>query len=238
MVTGGSAGIGAAICKGLCDHDIIVIGMSRSVDRLNTVKKDILASKSDAQFHPVQCDIAQEKDIDRAFNYVIETFGGVDILINNAGLVKTGLMTLTGDWDELRNVMDLNFFGTMSCTRKAFKSMTDRDVPGYIITMSSVTGHFVWPTHTEDMALNFYAPSKFALRALHTVIRQELNFLKTKVRYSNISPGLVATDMSEIVSMMPRLKAADISDTVVYLLGTAPHVQVEDIVIRPVGETV
>lgn len=95
--------------------------------------------------------------------------------------------------------------------------------------------------------LNIYAGSKHAMVASSEVIRQELNYLKKdNIRVSSLSPGLVKTDifeasnhpMSEVVfKMMPYLNPEDISQGVLYILGTPPHVQVYELTLKPVGES-
>lgn len=237
VVTGASSGIGASIAKELCRHGVIVVGMARRLDRLLEMKKDISAEKEGSTFHPVKCDLTKENDIKIAFEYVVNSLGGVDILINNAGVGKS-LMTLEGDLDKLKQVIDLNLIGVVSCTKKAFKSMSDRDVPGYIINISSVAGYSVPVIPGHPPLINVYSSTKFGVRALNTVLRHELNFLKkNKIRISNISPGLVKSELTGELAGFPILESQDISDVVVFLLGTNPRVQVEDVIIRPTGES-
>lgn len=238
VVTGSSSGIGAAISKELCQHDLIVVGMARRLDRLEELKKEILSTKSNAQFHSVKCDLTSEENIKEAFDHVVKTFGGVDILINNAGLAKMTAVLDDDNLDDLKTVIDTNLVGLISCTKKAFKSMSERDVPGYIINISSVVGYGIPIMATmEKSPMNVYPCTKFALRALNTVLRHELNYLKkNKIRVSNVSPGLVKSEATEGFPIPEILEAKDLADCVVYLLGTNPRVQVEDVIIRPTGE--
>lgn len=236
VVTGASSGIGASIAKEIALQGVIVVGLARRVDRLNELKKEIVAIKSDAVFHAVKCDLVDENEIKTAFEYIVKTLGGVDILINNAGVAKK-LMTLDGDLDDLKKIINLNLVGVISCTKKAYKSMSDRDVPGYIINISSVAGYSVVSLPGYPPLSNVYCPTKHGVRALNTVLRHELNHLKkTNIRISNISPGLVKSELTEDIKGLPILEEKDISDAVLYLLGTNPRVQVEDVIIRPTGE--
>lgn len=236
VVTGASSGIGASICKELCKQGLIVVGMARRLEKLSELKKEILATETIAIFHAVKCDLTVESDIKAAFEYVVKTLGGVDILINNAGVAKT-MFLLDGELEDLKTVIDTNLMAVVSCTKKAFKSMSDRDTPGYIINISSVAGYSVINVPGFEPKTNLYSPSKFGLRALNTVLRHELNFLKkNNIRISTISPGLVKSELTSHMEMLPILEAQDISDMVVYLLGTNPRVQVEDVLIRPAGE--
>lgn len=237
VVTGSSSGIGAAICKELCKFDVIVVGLARRLERLEELKKEILKTKSDAIFHPVKCDVTVESDIKSAFEYVVKTLGGVDIMINNAGVVKRGTILQEDNLEDLKSVIDTNLIALVSCTKKAFKSMSDRDTPGYIINISSILGYSVTniPGHKQES--NLYASSKFAMRALNTVVRHELNDLKkNKIRLSCVSPGVVDTEMAAGYTIPAMLKAEDVADVVVYILGTNPRIQIEDVIIRPAGE--
>ena len=233
VVTGSSSGIGAAICKELVQHDVIVVGLARRLDRLNELKEQLVKEKSDAVFHPLKCDLTVESEIKAAFEYVEKTLGGVDILVNNAGTAKRVGLLECENMDDLKAVIDTNLVSVVSCTKKAFKSMSDRDVPGYIINVSSILGYYVFNMPT----LNVYPPSKFGVRALNTVLRQELNHLKkNKIRVSTVSPGVVKSEMTDGYQIPAMLEAKDIADVVIYLLGTNPRVQIEDVIVRTTGE--
>lgn len=241
IVTGASAGIGAVVCKDLCKHGVIVVGLARRLTRLNALKQEILAETTDAQFYPARCDLLKENEIKVIFDYANQMFGGVDIMINNAGLTKNTSFFDKDNLDSLKMTMDTNFMGLVSCTKKAYESMAERDVPGYIINVSGIDGRSVSHFPGAKPMLNVYPSSKHALTALITVLRQELNYYKKpNIRASNISPGAVCTeiDMEDFKDMpqFPMLESQDISDAILYLLGTNPRVQIEDFIIRPTGE--
>lgn len=239
VVTGASAGIGAAICKDLCKHGVIVVGMARRLARLNQLKKEILSETEGAQFYPARCDISKENEIKVIFEYVKQMFGGVDIMINNAGVAKDTGFFDADNLDKLKSVVDTNLMGLVSCTKKAFESMAERDTPGYIINISSVLGRSVSVIPGAKPSYNLYPSTKYALTALIQVLRHELNYLqKSKIRTTNVSPGVVLTEIAEDMEkfQMPMLEAKDISNAVLFVLGTNPRVQIEDFIIRPTGE--
>lgn len=245
IVTGASAGIGAAVCRDLCMNRVIVVGLARRLDRLEELKRDITNSVQGAQFHPLKCDLTCEADIEAAFSYTLQHLGGVDILINNAGIFKQ-MSTLDGSLDQMKAVIDTNLVAVVSCIQKAYRSMVDRDVPGYIVNVSSVAGHYVPRLDNLPPTFNVYPCTKHALTALVDVLRQELNFMgRHKVRVSNISPGFVKTEIFQAAGASidmqnvpwPGLESEDVSESIIYLLSTAARVQIQDLIIRPAGET-
>lgn len=232
LVTGASSGVGAAISKDLCRHNVIVVGMARRLDRLEALKNEILETKRDSQFIPVQCDLTLEEEIRTAFEYITAKFGGVDILVNNAETSQETMVLKEDNLDRLKSVINTNLIAMISCSKKAFKSMSVRDVPGYIINISNAAGYVV---PNMPSVMNVYPASKFAVRALNTVIRHELNYLKkNKIRISNVSPGVVAETVNE--DHQHQLQPEDVADVVMYFLASDPRVQVEDVIIRGVRE--
>lgn len=246
IVTGASAGIGAATCVALANEGVIVVGLARRYVRLAKLKEQIVLRKPDAKFHALKCDLTDEEDIEAAFKYVKEQFGGVDILINNAGIAKTTGILDGNNAKDLHDVLQTNLVSVVSCTQKAYKLMAARDSAGYIVNVSSVLGHSVFSLGQKP-TLNLYPSTKFGLRALIQVLQQELNYMaKRNIRISNISPGIVKTEIgkasglsAEVLQMynaIPHLEADDVADAIVYLLSTPAHVNIQDIIIRPTGE--
>ncbi|XP_069683474.1 dehydrogenase/reductase SDR family member 11-like [Periplaneta americana] len=166
--------------------------------------------------------------------------GAVDILINNAGADRINTL-MEGPVENWRTVLDLNVLGLSICTKEAIQSMKSRGVDdGHIIHIGSVLGHAVPP---QEFPVRMYSASKHAVKALTEGLRRELGSQKSKIRVTCISPGIVKTEFMQAsgvgeefydraVSLQPR----DIADAVVYALGTPPHVQIHDIIIKPIGE--
>lgn len=241
VVTGASSGIGEAISRDLCTRNVIVVGLARREDRLIKLGEDILKKTSSARFLPVVCDVTQEDQIKAAFDRVISTFGGVDILVNNAGVITQYAILEEGSDEMINRVIQTNVIGLLSCTKKAYKSMADRDVPGYIVNISSLAGHIV-PNFSKLKPFSAtYSASKFAVSAINSIVAQELVYYKKpQIRISNISPGLVDTEILLAGGFpnfdhLPRMKSEDIVDALIYILSTPSSVQVRDIVIEPVG---
>ncbi|XP_068086797.1 farnesol dehydrogenase-like [Anabrus simplex] len=250
LVTGASSGIGAAVAYQLQDHGVNVVAVARRADKIEeAVAKTKQEAKSRGRYHETKakpgklhakkCDVSKEEDILALFKWIKETLGGVDILVNNAGIARdTGLTAApTEDW---KMQLDLNVLGLSICTREAVQNMRARGVDdGHIIHMSSVAGHSV--TLPESA---MYSATKFAVLALAEGLRKDFVEHKSNMKVTCVSPGVVKTEIwnslpkynTEEFRKMPGLYAEDIADTILYALGTPPHVQIHEIIIKPVGE--
>lgn len=243
VVTGASAGIGAQICRDLCANNVIVIGLARRGNLLEDLGKDIRSQHPTAQFMGISCDITKEDQIRVAFEQTVQKFGGVDILVNNAGIFPNASLLEDNVENLIADTLQTNVSALISCTRKAFKSMVDRDTEGYIVNISSIAGHAVIPAPPGAKPFpGIYYGSKHAVTAVNRAIGQELVFYnKPKIRVSNISPGVVRTDIFQTGGFgnafdeLPQLNSKDISDTLLFILSTPSHVQIRDIIVEPVG---
>lgn len=172
VVTGASSGIGAAITLDLARAGVIVVGLARRKERIDELRQQLPAD-AQSRVHSFRCDVAVEADILAAFAWVNEKLGGVDILINNAGIVKTTNLTDPDNTELIKAVLDVNVLGVVVATREAFQSMKRRQVGGHVVMINSVAGHYVpYFVGTRD-SLNIYQPSKHAITAMTEVLRQE-----------------------------------------------------------------
>jgi len=243
VVTGASAGIGAAIVVDLVKAGMIVIGLARRVERVEELKNKIPAN-STGSLHPYKCDLQQEGDIKAAFKWIEETFGGVDVLVNNAGVVTQANLIDLDNTAKIKGVIDTNIMGVVFCTREAFHSMKKRNVDGHVVIINSVVGHNIPYTVDKFPSFNIYPATKHAVTAMTEGYRQEFQREKTKIKITSISPGFVRTEIMgpetpetiEMLKHFPALQSEDISAAVLYVLGTPPHVQIHELTIKPVGE--
>uniref|UniRef100_A0A9I3GIM9 Dehydrogenase n=1 Tax=Anopheles farauti TaxID=69004 RepID=A0A9I3GIM9_9DIPT len=235
VVTGASSGIGAATVKALANAGMITFGLARRVERVDELKND-LSGDAKERLHSIRCDVTKEEDILAAFRQIEEKFGGVDVLINNAGIARSTVGVLqANNTQAIREVIDTNLVGLTLCSREAFQSMKKRSVDGHIIHINSILGHTVLPMGT----LNVYPATKYGVTALTETMRHELRLAGTKIKVTSISPGLVRTEIipnSAAITEMPILEPEDIADAILYALGTPPRVQIHELTIKPVGE--
>jgi NADP+-dependent farnesol dehydrogenase len=239
VVTGASTGIGAAIADQLVSNGLKVVGIARRVELVEQRSQDL--SDQPGKLYPYKADVSQQDQIVEAFTWIEDTLGPVHILINNAGVAKDTTL-VDGDYDAWRATLDVNVLGLCVATREAIKSMKKHDVKGHIVHINSLCGHRV----PNFPGFNIYPASKHGVTALTETLRQELNFLGSKIKVTSVSPGLVATEMTTLKEMDPEKRAVvdtfpvmspeDIADGVIYVLSTPEHVQVHELTIKPVGE--
>lgn len=179
VVTGASAGIGAAICKDLVRAGMIVVGLARRKERIEALRADI-PSNATGKLYAFTCDVAKDDDIERAFAWIESELGAVHVLINNAGIVRMGTITGEGSCEkDLQDTLRTNVWGTVQCTRKAVEIMKRKKIIGaHVILINSIVGHKVVQPLGGPGAhptFNVYPVSKFGITALGQVLQQEFN---------------------------------------------------------------
>lgn len=181
VVTGASSGIGAAIARQLVNAGVIVVGLARRVDRMEAIKEE-LPAELQSKFHCIHCDVGDFDSLTAAFDWIEEHLGGCDILVNNAGCLFPGqLMTL--EMEHLQQVLNVNLMGYLNCTRRAFRSMKQREVAGHVVLINSLTGqNIIYPPGEELQILNMYPLTKHAISAMLEVLRQEFRGFKTQIK--------------------------------------------------------
>ncbi|KAK9869638.1 hypothetical protein WA026_003383 [Henosepilachna vigintioctopunctata] len=236
VVTGASAGIGAAIVEQLVQEGLIVIGLARRIERIEDISKNLSSSKG--SLHGFKVDLRNTEDIISTFTAIENKFGPIHVLINNAGIVHNTTL-MDGDIEKWKNVIDVNVMGLCVATREAINSMRRNEVAGHIVHINSDLGHVI----PSIPGLNVYPASKFAVSALTEVLRGELMRSGTKIKVTSVSPGLVgnteifcaAGGIDSGIDKAPALHPEDVAEAVIYVLSTPPHVQVHDVILKPLG---
>ncbi len=238
LVTGASAGIGQAIARALARDGMRVALVARRFERLEKLAAEIESAGGLA--FPFAADLRDDKQIVSAFEAVREKWGGVDVLVNSAGLGRLAPL-MSGETEDYREMLEVNVLALAVATREAIQDMSKRGVPGQIIHISSLSAYRV----QADSGM--YAASKHAVRALTEGLRQELRQAGSPIRVSSISPADTNSEFmanlfgSELEADKHRpsyrvMDAEDIADAVLYILSTPPHVEVHDLLLRPVDQ--
>ena len=123
VVTGASAGIGAAIVKDLANAGINVVGLARRTEKTEQLINDL--GKTSGKIYAYKCDVSDQESVKAAFKWIEEKFGCIHILINNAGTVRNVKILDEGDevGRQLNEVINTNVTGLVQCTREAFRLM-------------------------------------------------------------------------------------------------------------------
>ena len=226
-VTGASSGIGSAIATRLAAEGATVFGLCRKIGQV----PDAVT--------PVSCDLSQPDRIAHAFEIIEQSAGGIDALVNNAGLAWLERVC-DGDPQRFAEMWQVNVQGLIVATQHALKLFPDTG--GRLINISSMSGHRVPPSG------GFYAPTKFAVRALTESLRSELAGDGSPHQVSTISPGFVDTplldnyfegresDLAEMRKSTPMLAPEDIAQAVLSIVAAPAHVNIGDIQLRPAGQ--
>ncbi|KAJ8667740.1 hypothetical protein QAD02_009403 [Eretmocerus hayati] len=229
VVTGASSGIGLATAKSFVKHGLIVVGLARRKAQMEGNMKNV---QGPGKFYAKECDVTKEDDIIEVFNWIKKTFGSLHILVNNAGTLRFSKIEDTPS-DELDRIIDVNVKGLLFCSKHAIKIMRETQSEAHIVNINSVVGHVIPPAGMYS-PFNVYPATKFAVRALSDTLRNEL--VDSRIRVTNVSPGAVKTEMLDNalkanpkVTSIPSLEADDLANAVVYVIGSPPHVEINEL---------
>lgn len=181
VCTGASAGIGAATTIELVKSGMIVVGMARRKEKIDELRKQ-LPDKLKKNLHAVKCDVSKESEIIDAFKWIEKNLGGVSVMINNAGIVRTTTLIAHDNSIPVREILETNVFGLVNCSREAYQSMAKHSIEGHIININSILGHTFPIAIGKVPSFNIYPASKYAVTAITEGIRQDLIESKSKVK--------------------------------------------------------
>jgi len=182
-ITGGSDGIGRALIEQLLPLGAKVATCARNQDKLY----DLQLRHSNSPLHCIVADVSKYNDCKLFIESTIKQFGGIDILINNAGISMRALLR-EADIEVFRKVMDINFFGALYCTKLSLDSIIARK--GTIVGISSIAGYRGLPGRSG------YSASKFALNGWLEALRTEL--LEEDVNVMWVCPGFTRSNIRNV----------------------------------------
>lgn len=238
VVTGASAGIGEATALALAADGWDVVLAARREEKLRQVASRIAAETPDATTHVITLDVTDPGSVD-ALATRVAGFGGVDLLVNNAGGARGLDSVLDADIGDWRWMYEANVIGTLQVTRALFSELKKTAAP-QVINIVSVAGRWGYRGGAG------YNAAKFGETALTDVMRIE--FADEGVRVCQIDPGRVATDFSlnrfkgdagragAVYADVLNLQAGDIAETVRWVADRPAHMDVDTVMIRPVDQ--
>jgi NADP-dependent 3-hydroxy acid dehydrogenase YdfG len=238
LVTGASSGIGRAVALKLAFARMKVAVAARRARKLEELAAAIKSSGTESL--PVTVDLKDEEQLRASIAGVNRALGGVDVLVNAAGLGHVAPLA-SGKAAHFREMLEVNVLGLAVATREVVAGMKKRGTAGHIVHISSMSAHRV------QSGSGMYAATKHAVKALTEGLRLELRESNSPIRVTSISPA--DTDTSFFAAMYRSRKEAarhrpayrmldpeDVADAVLYALTAPPHVEIHDIKLRPIDQ--
>jgi NADP-dependent 3-hydroxy acid dehydrogenase YdfG len=236
VITGASSGIGESTAKLLARHGAKVVMGARRKDRIDAVVKEISGAGGKAIGFAV--DVTKRAELEALIKGAVDSFGRVDVMVNNAGIMPIAPIKLlkVEEWDRQ---IDVNIKGVLYGVAAALPQM-QKQKSGHIINVASVFGIKVFaPGGTV------YSATKSAVRALTEGLRVELH--SENIRCTMISPGAVATEIPESSSeeairenlrefYKMAIPANSIASAIAYAIEQPPEVEIDEVVIRPTAQ--
>jgi len=232
LITGATSGIGKETAKKLSEYGANLVLIGRDDKKLKNLKEELPNSLT------FKADVRNKDEIQKVIEDILK-ITHIDILINNAGLAL-GLESIDeGDEEDWDIMIDTNIKGVLYVTKPVFKHMKKRN-EGHIVNLGSVAGKTAYPGG------NVYCATKAALHSLNESLN--IDAYGTNIRVTNIAPGAVETDFSnvrfkgdkkrakEVYKGYTPLKAEDIAEIIVCALNMPPHVNIQNIDVMPTNQ--
>ncbi|MDQ3572370.1 MAG: SDR family NAD(P)-dependent oxidoreductase [Actinomycetota bacterium] len=239
LITGASSGIGEAAARAIVAEGGAVALGARRKDRLDGLAAELVDGGGTAV--AIEADIGEEDQAKALVAQAAEKLGGLDGLVNNAGVMLLGLIQ-GADTDEWRRMIDVNLLGLLYCTHAAVPIMRDGG-GGDVVNVSSVAGRIA------AMGSAVYNMTKWGVTGFSEALRQEGAHIG--VRVTCVEPGFVETELQGhntnpmVLEQIEKakeaagkvLEAADIANAVVFALSQPKHVSINEVLVRPSGQT-
>jgi serine 3-dehydrogenase len=239
LITGASSGIGAACAEIFAQAGISLVLGARRKERLEQLSKS-LQKRFGTVSVVMPVDVSRVDELSAAYEALPAVAKEVDILINNAGLVKG----MEREWevtpDDADVMIDTNIKGLLTMTRLVVPGMLERGA-GHIINIGSISGQEVYPGGTV------YCATKFAVRALSRGLKMDL--LGTPIRVTSVDPGMVETEFStvrfsgdekratQVYKGLTPLGPEDVADAVLFAATRPQHVNISEVLILPTDQS-
>lgn len=235
LLTGASAGFGAATCRLLVQKGHRVIGAARRIERLQDLKNELGEA-----FLPLQMDVSDVASIDAALQSLPSQWQAIDGLVNNAGLALGLEPADKANFADWLTMMNTNIIGLSYLTRQVLPGMVERNA-GHVVNLGSIAGTYPYPGG------NVYGATKAYVKQFSLNLRADL--VGKPIRVTNVEPGLCGgTEFSNVRFKGDDEKAAkvyenvqyltpeDIANAIVWVMEQPKHVNINSIEIMPVAQ--
>jgi NADP-dependent 3-hydroxy acid dehydrogenase YdfG len=223
LITGASSGIGAATARAAAEAGHRLVLAARSEDKLQALASEL---GGDERAIAVRCDVTEWDDNERLVQAALDAFGRLDVVFANAGFgAKRGWLEETPEF--WKSMVLTNVLGAAYTARAAIPALKDSE--GHLLLTSSVAGRRALPG-------SLYSCTKHAVTAMAEALRQDLG--DTGVRVTSVEPGAVDTPFFDSKPSIRALDPEDIARAVMYAVSQPPHVDVNEILIRPTDQPI
>ena len=238
LITGASSGIGKSCANIFAEANAKLILAARRQEKLEKLA-DELTKKFDNKVYLLKLDVRDRLAVESAINSLPEPWKNIDILINNAGLSRGLDKLYVGDFNDWEEMIDTNVKGLLYMTRYVVPGMVSRN-SGHIVNIGSIAGRAAYPGG------NVYCASKAAVRAISEGLKEDL--LGTPVRVTEIQPGLVETEFSNVrfhgdtekaknvYQGLTALTGDDMADLVFFCVTRSAHVNISELLVVPTDQ--
>ncbi|NMT63019.1 SDR family oxidoreductase [Marinobacter orientalis] len=234
IITGASSGLGEATARRLAGRGARLVLAARREDRLKALTEDLKAEGAEVIWQTT--DVTDRKQVEALAALAKDTFGRIDVLINNAGLMPLAPLHAL-KVDEWEQMVDVNIKGVMYGIAAVLPTMREQH-SGHVINLSSVAGHKVFP------GAAVYCATKYAVKALSEGLRMEAG---DEIRSTNISPGAIATELTSTITDPDAKKSAEelyevaidadaVARAIVYAIEQPADVDINEIILRPTAQ--
>jgi NADP-dependent 3-hydroxy acid dehydrogenase YdfG len=217
LITGASTGIGAATARQAAEAGYRVVLAARSEDKLEALADEIGGLA-------VRCDVTEWADQEALVERALAEYGRIDVAFANAGFGGPRGFE-KGTPEDWKSMVLTNVYGAALTIRATMPAL--RDANGHLVLTSSLAGRRALPG-------SLYSATKFAVTAMGEAAR--LDFADTGVRVTLIEPGMVDTPFFDNPPKIEALKADDVARAVMFAVSQPPHVDVNEILIRPTAQ--
>ncbi|PLY04531.1 MAG: NAD(P)-dependent oxidoreductase [Desulfuromonas sp.] len=236
VITGASSGFGKATARAFAAQGASLVLAARRIDALKTLQ-DELSPK--VPVHIERLDVRERDQVLEVLGGLPEEFAAVDVLVNNAGLALGLGPAWEVDLDDWETMVDTNVKGVMYCTRALLPGMVDRD-RGHIVNLGSTAGNWPYPGG------NVYGGTKAFVQQFSRNLRADL--LGTRVRVTNIEPGMAETEFStvrfkgdktqadKVYQGLEPLRGEDIAEIIVWSVQRPAHVNINTLEVMSVHQ--
>jgi len=221
LITGASTGIGAATARQAAEAGYRLVLAARSEDKLSGLAEEL---GGDERAIAVRCDVTEWEDQQALVARTMDAFGRLDVAFANAGFGGPRGFE-KGEVEEWKAMVLTNVYGAALTIRATMAAL--KDSRGHLLLTGSVAGRRALPG-------SLYSATKWAVTAMGEAARQDFN--DTGVRVTLIEPGMVDTPFFDSPPSIEALKAEDVARGVMYAVSQPPHVDVNEILMRPTDQ--